>query len=87
MPPFGPEKLPEGVVRHYTSWPFVLYKDGNEHFIRWAFHEFFAKGIASGKLVPTQIERISGGFEAINDALDILGKGVSNSKVVVELEK
>ncbi|KAF4419332.1 Zinc-binding alcohol dehydrogenase domain-containing cipB [Fusarium acutatum] len=87
MPPFGPETLPQGVVRHYTSWPFVLHKEGNEHFTRWAFHEFFAKGIASGKLVPTQIERVSGGFEAINSALDILGKGVSNSKVVVELKK
>ncbi|KAF5581028.1 zinc-binding alcohol dehydrogenase domain-containing protein [Fusarium pseudocircinatum] len=86
-PAFGPETLPEGVVRHFTSWPFVLYKEGNEHFIRWAFHEFFAKGVASGKLVPTQIERVRGGFEAINSALDILGKGVSNSKVVVELEK
>ncbi|KAG7418073.1 Dehydrogenase azaJ [Fusarium oxysporum f. sp. rapae] len=87
LPPFGPETLPEGVVRQYTSWPFVLYKEGNEHLIRWAFQEFFAKGIAGGKLLPTQIERVSGGFEAVNTALDILGKGVSNSKVVVELEK
>ncbi|KAF5537740.1 zinc-binding alcohol dehydrogenase domain-containing protein [Fusarium mexicanum] len=87
LPAFGPETLPEGVVRHFTSWPFVLHQEGNEHFTRWAFHEFFAKGIASGKLVPTQIERVSGGFEAINSALDILQKGVSNSKVVVELEK
>ncbi|KAF5990293.1 zinc-binding alcohol dehydrogenase domain-containing protein [Fusarium bulbicola] len=87
QPAFGPETLPESVVRHFTSWPFVLHKEGNEHFTRWAFHEFFAKGIASGKLIPTQIERVSGGFEAINSALDILKKGVSNSKVVVELEK
>ena len=75
------------MVRQYTSWPFTLYKEGNEHFIRWAFKEFFAIGIASGKLVPTQIGRVGGGFEAVNKALDILGKGVSNSKVVVELEK
>jgi len=39
MPPFGPETLPQGVVRHYTSWPFVLYKEGNEHFTTAATHE------------------------------------------------
>jgi NADPH:quinone reductase-like Zn-dependent oxidoreductase len=87
LPPFGPETLPKGVVRHFSSWPYALNKEGNEHWIRWAFHTFFAKGIANGKLLPTRIERISGGLEAINGALDTLAKGVSNSKLVVELDK
>ncbi|KAF4335850.1 zinc-binding alcohol dehydrogenase domain protein [Fusarium beomiforme] len=87
LPAFGPESLPEGVVRDFRSWSSMLYSDGNEQWIRWAFHTFFVKGISSGKLLPTQIKRIGGGLEAINFALDTLEKGVSNTKIVVEFDK
>ncbi|KAF3397196.1 Zinc-binding alcohol dehydrogenase domain-containing protein cipB [Talaromyces pinophilus] len=85
MPPFGPETLPKGVVRYFNSWPYVLDEEGNEHWIRWAFHTFFAKGITNGKLFPTHIEAIGTGLEAVNSGLDTLAKGVSCSKLMVEL--
>lgn len=87
LPPFGPETLPKGVVRHFNSWPYVLDEEGNEHWVRWAFHTFFAKGITSGELLPTRVERVSGGLGALNSALDTLAKGVSSSKIVVELDE
>lgn len=87
MPPFSPETLPKGVVRYFNSWPYVLNEEGNQHWIRWAFHTFFAKGIENGKLLPTQIETIGTGLEAVNSALDTLAKGVSSTKLMVELEK
>jgi len=82
LPAFGPETLPEGVTRDYTSWGSVLDEEKNAGLRAWAFTEYLPRGLASGKIIPQPIEKVAGGLKGVNDALDKLEKGVSGVKLV-----
>jgi NADPH:quinone reductase-like Zn-dependent oxidoreductase len=84
LPAFGPENLPEGVTREYASWGSVLDEEKNAGVLSWAFSEYLAQGVASGKIIPLPIEKVNGGLKGVNDALDKLQKGVSGVKLVVD---
>ena len=84
LPAFGPETLPEGVTRDYTSWGTVLDEEKNAGVRAWAFTEYLPQGLASGKIVPQPIEKVPGGLKGVNDALNKLEKGVSAVKLITD---
>ncbi|KAK0118339.1 hypothetical protein ONS95_012629 [Cadophora gregata] len=84
VPAIGPETLPSGVTRVFQSWPAALYDEENAGLVEWAFHEFLAKGVASGTLIPLPSQRVDGGLRNINTALDLLEKGVSGVKLILD---
>lgn len=84
LPPFGPETLPQGVVREFASWGATLAEEKNAGLLEWAFHTYLPQGLASGKILPLAIEKVSGGLEGLNKALGILAGGVSGAKLVVD---
>jgi NADPH:quinone reductase-like Zn-dependent oxidoreductase len=56
-----------------------------EHF-QFTFNVWLKEKLAKGEFVPSpKIQVVPGGLEALNDALDILKKGVSGVKIVLEV--
>ena len=84
LPPFGPETLPANVTRVYQPWSTPLFEPGNEALPGWAFHEYLTSGLARGKIVPLSIQKVDGGLKNVNVALDLLEKGVSGVKLVLD---
>jgi NADPH:quinone reductase-like Zn-dependent oxidoreductase len=84
QPPFGPETLPEGVVREFESWPSVLNDEKNASLLPWAVNTYLPQGLAKGKIITLPIEKVSGGLKGVNDALDTLQKGVSGVRLVAD---
>ncbi|KAG4411947.1 hypothetical protein IFR04_014921 [Cadophora malorum] len=84
LPPFGPETLPTNVTRVYQPWSTPLFEPGNEDLPQWAFHKYLTSGLASGKIVPLPIQKVDGGLKNVNVALDLLEKGVSGVKLVLD---
>ncbi|KAF4834493.1 Dehydrogenase azaJ [Colletotrichum tropicale] len=83
LPPFGPDDLPADVTREFGSWSAPLGEEKNAGLLKWAFNTYFPQAIAENKLIPLPTQKIDGGLGALNEALDILNKGVSGLKVVV----
>ncbi|KAF0318590.1 F-box domain protein [Colletotrichum asianum] len=77
LPPFGPDDLPAGVTREFGSWSAPLGEEKNAGLLKWAFNTYFPQAIAENKLIPLPTQKIDGGLGALNEALDILNKGVS----------
>jgi NADPH:quinone reductase-like Zn-dependent oxidoreductase len=79
----GPENevLPEGVTRIYDAYPFLLEREENKQVKKWV-GEFFPKAIASGSIVPTAVQKVDGGLDGANAALDRLERGVSGVKLI-----
>ncbi|EXJ83703.1 hypothetical protein A1O1_07327 [Capronia coronata CBS 617.96] len=85
LPPFGPETLPEGVIREFASWPEVLREEDKTGLEKWTYETYFPQALAKGRLLPQPVEKVSGGLtKGVNDALDKLHKGVSGVKLVVD---
>lgn len=84
LPAFGPETLPEGVTREFASWSAVLGEEKNAGLLSWAFNTYLPQGLASQKIIPLPTEKVSGGLNGVNDALDKLQKGVSGVKLVAD---
>lgn len=58
----------------------------NKEFGHWLFNEWLRKSLEDKTFVPSPaIERIDGGIQAVQKALDIHAKGVSGKKLVVPL--
>ncbi|KAG4442189.1 hypothetical protein IFR05_002299 [Cadophora sp. M221] len=84
LPNFGPETLPANVKRVFDSWSSALYEDKNKGLAEWAFHEYLPQGVASGKILPLPIQKVGGGLKSLPAALELLGKGVSGAKLVLD---
>ncbi|KAL0935667.1 putative alcohol dehydrogenase [Colletotrichum truncatum] len=84
LPPFGQDDLPEGVTREFGAWSAVLGEKENEELLRWAFGTYFAQAAGGGKLLPLPVRKVSGGLGGLNEALDLLYRGVSGLKVAVD---
>ncbi|PVH70583.1 alcohol dehydrogenase GroES-like domain-containing protein [Cadophora sp. DSE1049] len=84
LPAFGPETLPATVTRIFESWSSPLSEEGNEGLLEWTFHEFLTQGVAGGRIVPLPIQKVEGGLKNVNVALDLLEKGVSGVKLVLD---
>lgn len=85
LPDFGPsEPLPQGVTREFASWSMLLDEEKNTDLRDWVFHTYLPQGVSSGKILPIQVEKIFGGLEGLNNGLDILVKGVSGTKLILD---
>ncbi|KAL9097395.1 MAG: hypothetical protein Q9165_000290 [Trypethelium subeluteriae] len=89
IPPFGPPDLPASVQRRMESYPSIMERPENKEFREWFYGslgQYLDTGRAADKLLaPEKIEKIAGGLEGLQGALNKLDKGVSGKKLVVEL--
>ncbi|KAH7112594.1 chaperonin 10-like protein [Dactylonectria estremocensis] len=85
QPSFGPETLPAGVTRNFEGWSLLLGKEENSELLKWTFDTYFPQALAKDSLIPVAARKIPGGLGGLNDALDLLFKGVSSEKLVVDL--
>lgn len=85
LPSMGPESLPEGVERRFQSFSSVLGEEGNQELRRWLVEVYVPEGLKRGKLGMVKVEKVKGGLEAIQGALDRLFARVSGTKLVLEL--
>jgi len=84
QPAMGPENLPAGVERKFFSYPTLLEEPQNSELLRWFYNEYLPKALAQGKIIPTKVEKIPGGLEALQGSLDRFAAGqVSGVKLVV----
>ncbi|KAK2031053.1 alcohol dehydrogenase GroES-like domain-containing protein [Colletotrichum zoysiae] len=77
--------FPEGVTAEVASWSQSLGKPENSELLKWAYGTYFSQAIANDKLVTLPWRKIDGGLGGLNEAVDVLFKGVSGVKVGVEL--
>jgi NADPH:quinone reductase-like Zn-dependent oxidoreductase len=77
------EVLPEGISRVFMSWPSALKAEKNAGLLAWAYSTYLTQAVARGKIVALPVQKVAGGLEGINGALDELYKGVSGCKLVV----
>ena len=85
QPAFGPEALPAGVTRKFDGWSLLLGREENTDWLKWAFDTYFPQALASDSLVPVSERKMPGGLAGLDGALDVLMKGVSSEKLVVDL--
>ncbi|KAJ0166058.1 Enoyl reductase LovC [Colletotrichum tanaceti] len=86
LPPLDPSVFPEGVVPEFGSWSSPLVQDEkNAELLRWAFWTYFPQAVSNNTLFALPSQKIDGGLSGLNEAVEVLFKGVSCSKVVVEL--
>ncbi|GKT41185.1 dehydrogenase azaJ [Colletotrichum spaethianum] len=77
--------IPKGVTAEFASWGAPLAEEKNAELLQWAFGTYFTQAIAKDKIVALPSQKINGGLGGLNEAVDVLFKGVSGVKVVVEL--
>ncbi|OLN97777.1 Zinc-binding alcohol dehydrogenase domain-containing protein cipB 3 [Colletotrichum chlorophyti] len=83
LPAFEPGKFPKGVTAKFESWSVVLQDEEHAELLKWGFGTYFPKAVAEDKLVSLPVQKVGGGLGGLNEAIDILIKGVSGVKVVV----
>ena len=76
-------ELPQGVERRAYNYPAELEKDENEELREWLLGKYLPQGLATGKIVPTPVEKVPGGLGAVQEGLDRLAGGVSGKKLVI----
>ncbi|KAG4429434.1 hypothetical protein IFR05_015086 [Cadophora sp. M221] len=84
QPAFGPETLPEGVTRAFESWSLAPFEEKNMELAEWAFDTYLPQGLANGRIIPLPVQKVGGGLGAVNDALDLMEKGVSGVKLILD---
>ena len=84
QPAFGPETLPNGVERVFEPWSDPLYEDGNSGLLEWLVQTYLPQGLSRGAIIPLPVEKVNGGLEGINEALERLQKGVSGVRLVAD---
>ncbi|KAM0437885.1 hypothetical protein ACHAPT_002250 [Fusarium lateritium] len=84
QPAFGPETLPDGVSRTFEGWSLLLAKEEHAELLEWTFATYFPQALAKGSLIPVPPRKIDGGLAGLDHALDVLIKGVSSEKLVVD---
>jgi NADPH:quinone reductase-like Zn-dependent oxidoreductase len=84
LPAFGPESLPDGVIREFGSWPHVLAEDENSELQEWTFNTYLTQGLANGTILPHPTELAHGGLSGLEAALNRLSGGVSCLKLLID---
>ncbi|KAK2041993.1 alcohol dehydrogenase GroES-like domain-containing protein [Colletotrichum somersetense] len=85
LPPPDGSSFPEGVTAEFASWSQPLGKPENSELLKWAYGTYFSQAVANDKIVTLPWRKIDGGLGGLNEAVDVLFKGVSGVKVGVEL--
>ena len=52
---------------------------------QWLFQSYLPTALANRSFLPLPVRVFPGGLHAINEAVDVVRKGVSGTKVVVEI--
>ncbi|KAF2716720.1 alcohol dehydrogenase GroES-like domain-containing protein [Polychaeton citri CBS 116435] len=81
---YGPEKLPDGVTRVFEPWSDPLYEENNYGLIEWVTQTYLPQGLSQGFITPLPIEKVHGGLNGVNEALERLQKGVSGIRLVAD---
>jgi NADPH:quinone reductase-like Zn-dependent oxidoreductase len=84
QPAFGPEILPAGVTRNFESWSLLLGKEEHAKLLEWTFGTYFPQALAQESLIPVPARKIPGGLAGLDHALDVLIRGVSSEKLIVD---
>ena len=84
QPAFGPETLPDGVERAFEPWSDPLYEEKNRGLLEWIIKTYLPEGLLRGAITPLPIEKVSGGLNAVNEALDRMQKGISGIRLVAD---
>ncbi|KAG8631713.1 hypothetical protein KVT40_000853 [Elsinoe batatas] len=84
LPPMGPETIPETVERVFQPYATALMEEKNADSRNWAVLGYYQQALERGKLAHLPTTKVPGGLAALNDACDILERGVSAAKVVVD---
>ncbi|KAF2432605.1 GroES-like protein [Tothia fuscella] len=80
-----PDDLPAGVERKFFTYPGLLEDEANDEIRKWLFEEYLPKSLAEKRIIPTKVEKVSGGLCAIQGVLDKYNStGVSGVKLVVD---
>jgi len=87
LPPSSADIVAPGVTTEFASWSAALAEEKNAGLLHWAFGTYFPLAIANNRLIPQPTQAVDGGLGGLNEALDILSKGVSGVKVVVPLSE
>lgn len=75
--------LPAGVERKGASYPGIV--EADEEANRWFFDELLTAGLASGAVTAPKIQKLSGGLNSVQDALDRMMKNTAGgAKLVVD---
>jgi len=83
-PAMGPLELPKRVETEMHSYPYDMETPETDEMRKWFYEEYFPKGLASGKIIPTRTESVAGGLQVLQGALDRI-MSVSGTKLVVEV--
>ncbi|WYZ34270.1 hypothetical protein EsH8_I_000546 [Colletotrichum jinshuiense] len=84
LPPPEQSSVPSSVSIDYRPWSITLAEEKNAELLSWSFHTYLYEAVANNKLVGLNVQKIEGGLAGLNDAIDILVKGVSGAKVVLD---
>jgi NADPH:quinone reductase-like Zn-dependent oxidoreductase len=82
VPQMSDFKMPKNVKREFASFSLVL-EDQDRELGEYFFKEYLPKTLANGRIVPTRVEKVSGGLGAMQEALD-RSLTVSGRKIVVD---
>jgi hypothetical protein len=85
QPSFGPENLPDGVESVFEAWSEPLYEQENKGLLEWIVEEYLPFGFQKEWIIPQPMERVEGGLEGIDGALENLisnGEGGGKNFVV-----
>ncbi|GKT58227.1 zinc-binding alcohol dehydrogenase domain-containing protein [Colletotrichum tofieldiae] len=84
LPPPEPSSFPKSVAAEFGSWSVPLGQEKNAELLKWAFGTYFTQAVTNDRIVALPSQKIDGGLGGLNKAVDVLFKGVSGAKVVVE---
>lgn len=80
------DRLPKGVTSKMISAPWILVAPGQAEAARTSWRDFVPQALEKGILKPAPPALVVGtGLEKVQEALDLLKRGVSGQKVVVEI--
>jgi hypothetical protein len=84
QPAFGPETLPDGVMRVFEPWSDSLYEEKNRGLQEWVMRTYLPQGLSRGAITPLPIEKVAGGLRGVNEALERLQERVSGVRLVAD---
>jgi NADPH:quinone reductase-like Zn-dependent oxidoreductase len=82
IPQISSFKMPANVKRELASFSAVL-DNKNRDLGEYFYKDYLPKGLASGRIAPTRVEKVKGGLGGMQEALD-RSLAVSGTKVVVD---
>ncbi|KAM0438575.1 hypothetical protein ACHAPT_001327 [Fusarium lateritium] len=81
----GTNRIPGNVERRFESYAWIFNDPKHEEFRKWYYETLVPQGLASGVIVPTPSQLVSGGLVNTQHALDLMDRGeVSGHKLIMD---